>query len=59
MRTSVGIAIAALACAGLLAGALASTGSAEVVREGNLQVSFNGGISPGRLPRDELAPVSV
>jgi hypothetical protein len=33
--------------------------SAEVVREGNLQGSFNGGISPARLPRTELAPVNV
>jgi hypothetical protein len=31
----------------------------EVVREGNLQGSFNGGISPSRLPRAELAPISV
>jgi hypothetical protein len=56
MRRGVGI----LACAGLLAGFLAVGGaSAEVVREGNLQVSFNGGISPQRLPRTELAPVTV
>ena len=47
-------------CAALAASALAiSAASAEVVREGNLQVSFNGGISPQKLPRDELAPVSV
>ena len=30
-----------------------------MVREGNLQVSFNGGIAPQKLPRDELAPVTV
>jgi hypothetical protein len=47
-------------CAAIAASALAiSAASAEVVREGNLQVSFNGGISPQKLPRDELAPVSV
>lgn len=52
--------IAAIACAGLLAGVLAVAGaSAEVVREGNLQVSFSGGISPQKLPRKELAPVTV
>jgi hypothetical protein len=59
MRIATRIALAALACAGLLAGALAAVGSAEVVREGTLQVSFNGGISPQRLPRTELAPVTV
>lgn len=31
----------------------------EVKREGNLQGSFNGGISPSKLPRTELAPVTV
>lgn len=47
-------------CAALIVSALAITGAnAEVVREGNLQVSFNGGISPQKLPRDELAPVTV
>jgi hypothetical protein len=59
MRVARRIAVAALACAGLMAGALAASGSAEVVREGALQVSFNGGISPQRLPRAELAPVTV
>lgn len=48
------------ACAALVISALAITAaSAEVVREGTLQVSFNGGISPQKLPRDELAPVTV
>jgi hypothetical protein len=37
----------------------AGAANAEVVREGNLQVSFSGGISPQRLPRNELAPVTV
>jgi hypothetical protein len=47
-------------CAALVASALANTGaSAEVERVGNLQVSFNGGISPQKLPRDEDAPVTV
>jgi hypothetical protein len=31
----------------------------EVKRLGNLQGSFNGGISPSKLPRTELAPVTV
>jgi hypothetical protein len=51
---------AALLCAAAalmsLAGARAG---AEVVREGTLQVSFNGGISPQRLPRGEQVPVTV
>jgi hypothetical protein len=49
------VAVAVGACA-LATAALAS---AEVVREGNLQGSFNGAISPQRLPRSELAPVNV
>jgi hypothetical protein len=47
--------MAATACA-LAAAALAQ---GEVVREGALQGSFSGGISPQRLPRTELAPVIV
>ena len=60
MRVRVRIGSAALACAALLVAALAVAGaSAEVVREGTLQVSSNGGISPRSLPREELAPVTV
>jgi len=43
----------------LTALAFATSSSGEVVREGNLQGSFNGGISPRSLPRTELAPVAV
>jgi len=32
---------------------------AEVSQKGNLRGTFNGGISPGKLPRAELAPVTV
>jgi hypothetical protein len=39
--------------------ALGGLARAEIVREGSLQASFNGGISPQRLPRTELAPVTV
>ena len=46
------------ACAALLL-ALAATSRAEVAQEGNLHGSFNGGISPRKLPRTELAPVAV
>lgn len=54
----------ALRAAGLAATCLLVLGvgglaQAEVVREGNLQGSFNGGISPLKLPRTELAPVTV
>src|ERR1700748_148527 len=60
MRVTSRTVLAALACAGLIVCALAVAGaSAEVVREGTLQVSFNGGISPQKLPRDELRPVTV
>lgn len=43
----------------LLASAVAATATAEVDRNGVLQGTFSGDISPQRLPRDELAPVTV
>lgn len=39
--------------------ALAASASAEVARKGVLQGTFSGDISPQRLPRHELAPVTV
>jgi hypothetical protein len=39
--------------------ALAATASAVIVQKGTLQVSFDGGIAPLRLPRSEAVPVSV
>src|SRR5882757_5119294 len=59
MRTAPKRAALAAAITALLALALASASPGEVVRQGNLQGSFNGGISPQRLPRTELAPVAV
>jgi hypothetical protein len=38
---------------------LVTSASGEVERSGTLQVSFNGGIAPVRLPRDETVPVDV
>lgn len=38
---------------------VASKASGERSREGNVEVSINGGISPRMLPRNENAPVSV
>jgi hypothetical protein len=52
------LATAAGACL-LAALTLATASSGEVIREGNLQGSFNGAISPQRLPRTGLAPVAV
>ena len=52
-------ALRVLAAASASALALAGLARAEVKREGNLQGSFNGAISPARLPRTELAPVTV
>ena len=49
--------LAAGACLCLFAAS--ALAQAEVVREGNLQGSFNGAISPQRLPRTQLAPVNV
>jgi hypothetical protein len=52
-------ALTATACLGVwVSGALAGNG-ATVVREKGLTVSFNGGISPRKLPRDGKAPVGV
>lgn len=39
--------------------ASASLAAAEVTQEGNLRVSFTGGISPNALPRQGRAPVAV
>jgi hypothetical protein len=50
----------ALAAAGLiLALGAASAARAELTQEGNLLLSFDGGISPHALPRSALAPVAV
>jgi hypothetical protein len=49
--------LSALALVALLA--LACSASAEQAQQGNLRGSFNGGISPAKLPRTELAPVAV
>jgi hypothetical protein len=38
---------------------LVASASGEIERVGNLQVSFNGGIAPVKLPRDEAVPVNV
>jgi hypothetical protein len=38
---------------------LVASASGEIERVGTLQVSFNGGIAPVKLPRDEAVPVNV
>lgn len=43
----------------LVTGACAAVAAAEVVREGNVQVSFHANFSPQSLPRDRPAPISV
>jgi hypothetical protein len=50
---------AAATVAALCLFATASLASAEVTQEGNLRVSFTGGISPNALPRKGAAPVKV
>jgi hypothetical protein len=52
-------ALRALVAVGACALLTAALASAEIKREGNLQATFNGAISPQRLPRSELAPVTV
>jgi hypothetical protein len=43
----------------LIAVALTASASGEIVQKGALQVSFNGGIAPVRLPRSEPTGVTV
>src|SRR5215211_5861882 len=50
---------AAASAAALCLFASASLASAEVTQEGNLRVSFTGGIAPNALPRNGAAPVKV
>jgi hypothetical protein len=38
---------------------LVTSASAEVVQKGNIRVAVQGGLSPKRLPRDGVAPISV
>ena len=59
MRTAPKRAALAAAITALATLALTSASQGEVVRQGNLQGSFNGGISPQKLPRTTLAQVSV
>jgi hypothetical protein len=50
---------AALGAALLCLLATASLANAEVTQEGNLRVSFEGGVAPHKLPRQGRAPVKV
>lgn len=54
MKTAAAIALALLLALGVAGGA-----RGEMVQEGNVIVSFDGGISPQTLPRTEPAPVAV
>lgn len=54
MKTAASIALALLLVLGIAGGA-----QGEVAQEGNVIVSFDGGISPRTLPRTEPAPVAV
>ncbi len=51
------LAAAVLACLGLAF--LAVNASGEVVGAGNLAVSFNGAISPAKLPRNAYVPIAM
>jgi hypothetical protein len=53
------LAVAVVLGSALLAVGPAAPASAEIAQVGNLQVSFNGGIAPVRLPRKEPVPVTV
>ena len=51
LATSLTLAVALLACAGIAA--------AELTQRGNLRLSFNGGLAPKTLPREVAAPVTI
>lgn len=50
---------AVLAIAAALFAAGASLAHAELTQRGDLFVSFSGGLTPGALPRNALAPIAV
>ena len=50
---------ASLLAMALLCLALASLASAETIQKGNLRISFDGEITPNKLPRKGTAPVAV
>ena len=52
----ISLAAAFPACLGL---ALAADASGEVVGAGNLAVSFDGAISPAKLPRNAYLPIAM
>jgi hypothetical protein len=49
----------ALLCAVALVCVTAAVAQAELSASGNLFITFNGGIAPNALPRDEAAPITV
>jgi hypothetical protein len=53
------LAVAGILGTALLVVALSVPASGEVAQVGTLQVSFNGGIAPRKLPRSEPVPVTV
>ncbi len=53
------LAAAGTLCFALVAVGLTAPAGGEIAQVGNLQVSFNGGIAPIRLPRKESVPVTV
>jgi hypothetical protein len=56
LKTRRGGLLAAVAALSLLGVSMASAG---IVQEGNIRISFHGNIAPSKLPRKDLAPVSV
>jgi hypothetical protein len=54
-----GVKTAVLALTIVLSAAIAPTAYAELTERGDLFVRFKGGIDPGALPRDSLAPIAV
>jgi hypothetical protein len=51
--------VIALLITGLLTVGLATAAKPTVVRAGNLVLRLNGGVTPKRLPRNELAPIKL
>lgn len=51
--------LAVLAAVGLLFAGVASASKPVVVKVGNMQLTFNGGFTPTKLPKKKLAPIHL
>lgn len=59
MRRALMLTLAAASTVALVTGGLAVAAKPTVVRAGNLVLKLNGGVSPKKLPKNRLAPISL